>query len=84
MTVRNVLEKMLVDKGMFESQAKEVIDLSIPKLNELVGGYQIKMDLPSNHYDEQFYNILYGIIKPIALTWIDNNKPMAWFREMFV
>lgn len=84
MTVREKLESMLVANGMFEKQAKEVIELSIPKLNELADDYTITFESPSNQYPDMIYNLWYMTIKPIALKWIDDNKPMAWFRDMFV
>ena len=84
MTVREKLESMLVAKGMFENNAKEVIELSIPKLNELDDDYTITFESPSNQYPDMIYNSWYMTIQPIALKWIDDNKPMAWFREMFV
>jgi hypothetical protein len=84
MTVREKLESMLVANGMFEKQAKEVIELSIPKLNELADDYTITFESPSNQYPDMIYKLWYVTIKPIALKWIDDNKPMAWFREMFV
>jgi hypothetical protein len=84
MTVREKLESMLVANGMFENQAKEVIELSIPKLNELADDYTITFESPSNQYPDMIYNLWYITIKPIALKWIDDNKPMAWFREVFV
>jgi hypothetical protein len=84
MTVREKLESMLVANGMFEKQAKEVIELSIQKLNELADDYKITFENPSNQYPDMIYNLWYITIKQIALKWIDDNKPMAWFREMFV
>jgi hypothetical protein len=84
MTVREKLESMLVANGMFENQAKEVIELSIPKLNELADGYKITFESASNQYPDMIYNLWYMTIKPIALKWIDDNKPKAWFRKMFV
>lgn len=84
MTVREKLESMLIANGMFENQAKEVIELSIPKLNELADHYTITFESQSNQYPDMIYNLWYITIKPIALKWIDDNKPMAWFREMFV
>ena len=84
MTVREKLESMLVANGMFENQAKEVIELSIPKLNELADDYTITFESPSNQYPDMIYNLWYMTIKQISLKWIDDNKPMAWFRDMFV
>lgn len=82
-TVRQKLEKMLIANGMFESQAKEVIEIAIPSLNDLVDDYKITFDSPSSDYPNRLYNTLYLIIKPIALEWIEENKPMAWFKPMF-
>lgn len=84
MTVRGKLENMLVLNGMFESQAKEVIELSIPKLNELDKDYTITFDSSSNSYPDVIYQLWFMTIKPIALEWIDKNKPMAWYRGMFL
>ena len=69
---------------MFEEQAKEVIELAIPKLNLLSGDYKITYNSPFDDYPSGLYNVWYIIIKPIALKWIDDNKPMAWYRDMFI
>lgn len=82
-TVREKLEKMLVANGMFESQAKEVMEIAIPRLNNLADDYEITLNSPSTDYPDGLYNTLYLIIKPIALQWIEKNKPMAWFKPMF-
>ena len=84
MTVKEKLVSILVSNGMFENQAQEVIELAIPKLNELADDYKITFESPSSHYPDMLYKIWYISIKPIALKWIDDNKPMAWFRDMFV
>lgn len=84
MTVREKLESMLISNGMFESQAKEVIDLSISKLNDLIQGYRINFDSPSSDYPDIAYVMWFKEIKPIALKWIDSNIPLAWFRPMFI
>jgi hypothetical protein len=84
MTVRGKLENMLVLNGMFESQAKEVIELSIPKLNELDKDYTITFDSSSNSYPDVIYQLWFMTIKPIALEWIDKNKQMACYRGMFL
>ena len=74
----------LRNKWSHEKQAKEVIELSIQKLNELADDYKITFENPSNQSPDMIYNLWYITIKQIALKWIDDNKPMAWFREMFV
>ncbi len=84
MTVQEKLESMLVANGMFENQAKEVMQLAMPRLNELVDDYEISFQSQSNQYPPMIYNLWFEEVKPIALKWIDDNKPMAWFRGMFV
>lgn len=56
---------------MFESQAKEVMEIAILKLNSLVECYQITFDRPAIEYPDVMYNILFSAIKPIALKWIE-------------
>ena len=83
-TVREKLEHMLTERGMFDSQAKSVIDMAIPTLNNLVVGYVITYNSPSTDYTTTMYNIWFNSIRPIALKWIDDNVPQAWYRPMFV
>lgn len=83
MTTREKLEGMLVANGMSESQAKEVMDIAIPQLNEIVEDYSITWDRDSFEYPSITYPILFQSIKPIALTYIEDKCPNAWFRPMF-
>jgi hypothetical protein len=71
MTVRDKLESMLIEYGMSELQANQVMDIAIPKLNNFVEDYKITFDRPSNEYPVAFYSILFKVIKPIALKWIE-------------
>ena len=85
MTIQEKLISMLVNNGMFESQALEVIENSKKSINTLVEDYTIDFDKDASDYPDIIYNIWYtGIIKKEALNWIDKNKPLAWYREMFI
>ena len=100
MNVKEHLTSLLIRSGLFESQAKEIIELAIPVLDkesEEINGmaeidgkpipenpYFITWDAPSSDYPDALYRVWFNLIKPIALKWIDQNKPQAWFREMFV
>ncbi len=98
MTTKERLIGNLIDCGMFQSQAEQIIELAIPVLNkqaheingfhgvtfEPKNPYQINWDAPSFHYPDGLYAVWFMSIKPIALKWIDENKPQAWFRDMFV
>jgi len=83
MTVQEKLEQMLIDSGMFPTQAKEVMILAIPELNDLVEDYSITFDRPSDEYPEVIYGVLFISIKPIALQWLEDNIPMAWYKPIF-
>lgn len=83
MTTVEQLENMLINRGMFESQAKEVMKIAISELNKLTEDYKITFDRPANEYPEAIYTILFLAIKPIALKWIEENIPQAWFKPMF-
>jgi len=83
MTIRKKLESMLVRMGMFDSQAEKVIDLAIPELNDIVGNYSINFEDDSDAYPDAIYSVLMLSVKPIALKWIEENHPMAWFKLMF-
>jgi len=42
------------------------------------------MTAPSDSYPDMMYNLLMVSIKPVALKWIEDNCPEAWFKEMFM
>ncbi len=98
MTTKQRLIGNLIDCGMSQSQAEQIIELAIPVLDkqaheingfhgvtfEPENPYHINWDSPSFHYPDGLYAAWFMSIKPIALKWIDENKPQAWFRDMFV
>ena len=83
MTVRQNLEARLISYGMSEEQAKEVMDLCIPMLNSLIPDYHITFDAEAYIYPSISYGLWFQSMKPVALKWIEENKPMAWFKPMF-
>ena len=50
MTTQQKLEDELIKRGMFESQASEVIELAKPKIEEIVEDYTITWDSPCDDY----------------------------------
>lgn len=83
MNTRQKFEKMLFERGMFEDQAKEVMDLAIPVCDSQVPYYKITWDRPADEYPEPFYSIVFLSIKPVALKYIEDNIPNAWFKAIF-
>ena len=74
---------MCFSNGMSEKQAKEVIDLAIPELNKASGNYKITYDGPADQYPNGLYASWFIIIKRVALKYIKNNCPKAWFKPLF-
>ncbi len=83
MTVKDKLFNMLIERGMFDSQAEKVMEKAIPELINLVEYYSISFNRPSDEYPKPIYDVLFLAIKPIALKWIEENIPMAWYKPMF-
>ena len=84
MTVRERLEYILFEYGMFEQQARKVMDIAIPKIDLISDEYQIEWDADWGFYTDEMYDYLFDIIKKEALVWIDEHIPDVWFREHFV
>lgn len=83
MTLLETIKGRLVSNGMFEKQADEVMKLAIPELQNLVEGYSLSLDRPASEYSKIMTDILYASVKPIALGWIEENTPQAWFKPVF-
>lgn len=84
MNVEQKFIKMLMNKGMFESQAKEVMLVAKPKINVLIEDYNITWESPSHQYPDVVFNVLFMDVENTALQWIEDNVPMAWYKPMFI
>lgn len=95
MTVKQKLEDMLIQRGMSNQQAEEVLKLALPEINksmeepyELPSGstvqpYAISWETRCDDYPDVIYGIWFSIMNPIAVKWIKENKPQAWFLPVF-
>jgi hypothetical protein len=81
MTFRNVMVKAMTSRGMFLSQAEEVISKYIESNegNPMMDRWHEDVI----GYPEALQNILWMGVKEYAANWIANNAPEAWFRPMF-
>jgi len=71
----------LVQNGLSEPDAENVMAIAIPKISE---DANVDWNGDESGYPKILYPILYESIKPIALKWIDENCHQAWFRLMFM
>lgn len=83
-TTKGKLLKYCTDRGMFDSQAKTVVDLAIEEIDTSGGEYKTTWDRPANEYPDEVIAVMLMILKRTALKWIDENKPKAFFRPMFL
>jgi len=81
MTIRGWAVQYCVERGMFEHEAKTVVDLVIndPENNILKGRWHESTD----GYDSTVLNGLALSINRHALRWIDESAPRAWYKSMF-
>ena len=79
LTVRETVEKRLVDKGMWPKEAKQVVDLVIEQVDQ-----PLRWDESVEGYPPQLIVVLCVIADKVALKWIDENCPLAFYRSMFV
>ncbi len=83
MTTKEKLVNSLEQQGLFNTQAKEIVELAIPELEKLCPGYRITWDKPAEEYPSPMYVVWFIAMKPIALKWINEHAPMAWFKSLF-
>ena len=83
MTTREKLMDMLVQHGMFESQAEKVLEIAIPKIEAATPDYRITWNRPAEEYPNALYRVMWIYVKAAAKDWIAENAPRAWFRPIF-
>lgn len=83
MTTKEKFAQMLMDRGMFESQANAVMDIFVPEFDAVNAGYRVTWERPASEYPDAFYAVGFFTLKRAALQWIDENLPQAWFRALF-
>lgn len=83
MTTKEKLKDMLVQNGMFESQAEKVLEIAIPKIEAATPEYRVTWNRPANEYPESVYKIMWTYARAAAKDWIAENAPKAWYRPIF-
>lgn len=83
MNFRESMINAMTSRGMFESQAIEVIDTYITSNEDDNNPMMDRWDEDVAGYPEVMSNILWMGVKEYAAKWISENAPQAWFRPMF-
>jgi hypothetical protein len=81
MTVKEKMIESLVNKGMWPDQAEAVFAEALPRLEPK--GYKLTLDAPASDYGEPVYVVASLVLDEVALAYIDQHCPQAWFRPMF-
>jgi len=83
LTIAEEVKKFLSDRGMFPNQVEDVFKLASEYYahNEMVGRWN---DKPSDYGQAPIMNIILANVKDIALKYIDETCPEAWFRIAFL
>jgi hypothetical protein len=81
MTLEEFAIKHLTDNGMFDAQAKQVIEsVKSAKENEAMQG---RWNDDSEGYPSSMMGVLIYTVNNHAVEYIDKNCPKAWFRPIF-
>jgi hypothetical protein len=82
-TLLDELKDYLHNKGMFENQVEDVVKLVIEdeSMKEMKGRWN---DTQEDYGSAPMIKIIILSARPIALKYIDDNCPQAWFRPMFL
>jgi len=88
MTTREKFEDILCQRGIFESQAKAIMDYTIPLIDSEMqadGQSKITWNRPAEGYPTSLYAVLMLTqINKRVVEWADQNLPLAWWRPMFM
>jgi hypothetical protein len=78
-TVKAVMLENLVNQGMSEKQAKDVMVKAEAEMDTMKGNWNKEAD----GYPQIVIKLAWMNVKTIALEWTNENVPEAWFKPMF-
>jgi len=82
MTIAERMKTMLVDNGLFDSDAVKVMEQA--KESEVLSCMNGRWDEDITGYQSSLLSVVWISVKSIALSHIDETCPGAWYRSMFV
>lgn len=80
-TVRQKLQKMLFERGLFEDQAATIVKATEADL--VARKILVKFDDPEDSYPPPMVATLWMSVEREAGKWLDANMPNHWARAMF-
>lgn len=82
MSFEFAMKRKLEQSGLSLTQAEQIIELA--KKDEALDSFKERWGDTESEYPPAMVNVLWISVKTIALEWIDENIPQAWFRPMFL
>ncbi len=81
MTFRQWATQYCSDRGMFDDDANAVVELLIvdPKSNSMQG----RWDQDMTGYPPQMLIVTVIALKSVAMKYIEEKIPMAWYKDAF-
>lgn len=81
MTLKEKLTAMLVERGLFPDQAKQIMESIITDPDNKSMSDRWSHDI--EEYPEPMLKVLWLVTSTHTLNWIDENLPLASFRPLF-
>lgn len=82
MTFNEEMTTYLTDHGMFDSQARLVMEMV--KDHELFKEMRGRLNEETTDYPTAIKSMCFMYLRVVALEYIDKNCPAAWFRPVFL
>ena len=83
MTVRETLEKLLVDHGLWPNEAHDVFELYMSELAKTDTYMYSNVERAASDYPQPLINLLFLGMKKHVVSYIDACCPEHWARGMF-
>lgn len=82
MTIEQELKNMLMNNAVPSSHTDAIINKA--KETESFELMEGRWGDSSGYYNQQFKDLVWSSLRQVALEYIDENIPKAWFRPAFV
>jgi hypothetical protein len=81
MTFKEKVLDLLYNNGMFQDQAEQVLERVVT--DDACTDFQGRWNDRVEDYPSLMVNLLWMAVKRVALAWINENCPQAWFKPLF-
>ena len=83
MTFLEDIKKRLIDSGLSDSEADEVLKLAETD-KVLISTFKGRWTDDTDGYPPMMTGIVWMCVKKVVLEWINVSCPQAWFKSLFI